>query len=259
MNLKFPYSNLLTFLLIFTLFLTQIGIPLVTHAEEHSLTVEPFSSDSKKVKVNGKADTLYGVYANNTYDEYRTDTAGNVEILFPNGPKGGFHLYEVQPSGSISQYKFFAPTIKGSISEPSFLGINSKNEAVFYSYRANVHVKSGDEILSGYENLTIPMTFFDYSVVKAFSSIEDAFSSTVTFDLTHPAPFRFQLDETLVDSHIFTGHTLPGITIGIFNVNHQEPFITTKADENGFFYLDVGENRMLDGFNVIFGTYAFTL
>ncbi|UTT43478.1 Ig-like domain-containing protein [Exiguobacterium aurantiacum] len=66
------------------------------------------------------------------------------------------------------------------------------------------------------------------------------------------------MDETLVDSHIFKGYTLPGITIGLYDVNHQEPFITTEADENGFFYLDVGENRMLDGFNVISGTYTFT-
>ncbi|UTT43481.1 hypothetical protein [Exiguobacterium aurantiacum] len=178
MKLKLPYSTLLTLLLVFTLFLTQIGIPLATYAEEHPLTVEPFSPDSTKVKVSGKADTLYGVYANEVYDEYRTDSTGNVEILFPNGPRGGFHLYEVHASGSISHNRFFTPILKGSISEPSFLGINSNNEAVFYAFRANIHVKIGDEVLSGYETLKISMSNLDNPVVKAFSSQEDTFSST---------------------------------------------------------------------------------
>lgn len=258
MNLKFPYSNLLTFLLIFTLFLTQIGIPLVTHAEEHPLTVEPFSINSTKVKVSGKADTLYGVYANEAYDEYRTDSAGSAEILFPEGVKEGFQLYEVQPSGLISQSRDFKPSLKGSISPPSFLGVNTNSEAVFYAYSAMVHVKSGDEVFSEYETLTIPMSSLENSVVKAFSSMENAFSQTVTFDLNASDSFQFQLDKTLVGSHIFKGYTLPGLQIGIYEADGENLLATTQADKNGFFYENVGENRVLDIFNGASGDYIFS-
>lgn len=258
MNLRFPYSILLSLLLVFTLFLTQVATPLTTYADENSLTVEPFSPISTKVKVNGKVDTLYGVFANATYEEYRTDSSGKIEIPFPNGPRGGIFLYEIQPTGEIIKNRYFAPTLMANISEPHFLGINSKNEAVFYAYRANIHVKSGNQVFSQYESLAIPTSTLENLTVSVYSSSENHDSQIHTYDLKTPASFKFELDETLLNEYIFKGYTLPGLEIEIYDSYKNGPLAIIQADENGFFYKDIGENNVLDFFNGESGTYTFS-
>lgn len=257
MKLNSAYSYILILLIVFTLFLTQVATPLTTYADENSLTVEPFSPVSTKVKVNGKVDTLYGVFANATYEEYRTDSSGKIEIPFPNGPRGGLFLYEIQPTGEIIKNRYFAPTLMANISEPHFLGINSKNEAVFYAYGANIHVKSGNQVFSQYESLAIPTDTLEDLTVSVYSSSENHYSQILTYDLKTPASFKFELDETLLNEYVFKGYTLPGLQIEIYKADRENRLATFQADENGFFFINVGENRVLDFFNGESGAYEF--